>query len=1297
MKNLTLGLIGLLSAAAGVAADTVWRPQPLAAAPESRRVLVVKQGMEHNRTMDGNVHGITSHHRYRIDRHPDTSRWKIRTAPEDVKRFRDLDVDGDGRADNDAVAAHVWDLSLANPISMVAPWYDTSIGSQRFTGGIAIYQANIASTGFTEDGMNDTEEGPVNQPRRNWTLFREIVDLFSPFRMCALFVWQKPDFLNGGATGRVSFDDTCEIRHWPGRYFMGIDAMRLVVRNGDQFYLSEQTYRLIGLHGIKPTQTRWAKHNPKAPHDIWLDPARMKFEEVKFEDVTAIGWYMTKDQLVAGYVGCKWEAFEADAIVTAPRRSSNLLAMAKLQEPGVPALYLATCEVPYELWRKIHRVVRAPAHAGFPGFNFDAQGDMGSMDYTVRVDPAHAWTDSQNQPVTDISFYDMIAWCNALSVYESRTPCYYEDPQFHTVFREVLQSPAAGPARPMPKIHVKWDADGFRLPTPAEWSLGGGGNQPAPTRATHAVGQVSANAKGIYDLAGNVWEPVWTFGDVLDPAQFRELMVVGGSFLSPASPQSISASPYGDDAFHGRFDIGLRLVRRDTGLAAPPTGTAGAAPIWTIRRGEKTAPVAAGQLQTPVRKPIVPTVAIPGRNYALGTHEVTFAQYRAVHDWAVAHGYEFDYGGEMGSMAYWGFGDDWAPGVRTAEEPVTGVCHNDVLLWLNALSKLEGRTPVYYADAGFTQVLQRAVHYRPDMATHAELTARAEQGGGVGGGARGVEAICTPFHVRTDADGYRLPNHEEFRHAAFAGSGGKFPWGDDPAGGREHAWLADWSGFQTHSVGRAQPNAFGLFDMIGNVSELPQDATGPAEGMSGGYAFRLGGSFLDVVDKFDAVLRLPRLAAKNAPSQLRGLVYPDIGFRVLRQTAAAAAASRPAAVRPHETESPPARKTRNQALSAGTPFLTEFDPLQGQVHRANLQRTGEHQTAGVPRLTGVKWTMPTGGPVRSSPVVVGGVAYVGSYDGSVYAIDAGTGAKRWQHDTGGPVSGSAAVTSRVVYITSEAGRLLALDARDGRVLWQADTGGKTAGSPAMADGKVFVGGGAPRGGGTMLSMSARPLLAFDAATGASVWAGESGPQGHAAIATDGTRLYAGVNASNYGAFSPADGRLAWTYQSGHQRRQFASLTVVGDAVFVPVAIGGFVARLDAATGRQQWINSAHEPNLHQSMNHGGDFGHETFTDLAVSEGLVFGTFNDGQVIAFSAATGAKVWTVRCGPAVQSSPSVAAGMLYVGSWDEHLYALDARTGAVRWKQRLGGKVNSSPWPGDGVVYVGCDDGRVYAVH
>ena len=221
------------------------------------------------------------------------------------------------------------------------------------------------------------------------------------------------------------------------------------------------------------------------------------------------------------------------------------------------------------------------------------------------------------------------------------------------------------------------------------------------------------------------------------------------------------------------------------------------------------------------------------------------------------------------------------------------------------------------------------------------------------------------------------------------------------------------------------------------------------------------------------------------------------------------------------------------------------------------------------------------------------------------------------------------------------------------------------------------------------------MLAFEAATGRRLWSGDAGPQGYGAVATEGRRLYAGVGGNNYGAFSLDDGRSPWVYRKGHQRRQFMSMTVTGDAVFVPETIGGYVVRLDAADGKERWINSACEANLKHEMNNGGEFGHETFTDLAVAGGLVYGGFNDGQFIAFDAETGEKRWVFQAEKPIQSSPSVAGGLVYFGGWDGHLYALDAKTGALAWKHDLGARILSSPWPGDGVLYVGGDDGKLYA--
>src|SRR2546430_16522271 len=65
----------------------------------------------------------------------------------------------------------------------------------------------------------------------------------------------------------------------------------------------------------------------------------------------------------------------------------------------------------------------------------------------------------------------------------------------------------------------------------------------------------------------------------------------------------------------------------------------------------------------------------------------------------------------------------------------------------------------------------------------------------------------------------------------------------------------------------------------------------------------------------------------------------------------------------------------------------------------------------------------------------------------------------------------------------------------------------------------------------------------------------------------------------------------------------------------------------------------------------------------------------------------KAWTYTTGDAIESSPVVAGGIVYIGSKDHTLYALDARTGAEIWSYTTGGAIYSTPTVVNDVVYIG----------
>ena len=90
--------------------------------------------------------------------------------------------------------------------------------------------------------------------------------------------------------------------------------------------------------------------------------------------------------------------------------------------------------------------------------------------------------------------------------------------------------------------------------------------------------------------------------------------------------------------------------------------------------------------------------------------------------------------------------------------------------------------------------------------------------------------------------------------------------------------------------------------------------------------------------------------------------------------------------------------------------------------------------------------------------------------------------------------------------------------------------------------------------------------------------------------------------------------------------------------------------------------------------------------------------------ALSAATRAAKCPFKAGDTGPSSPAIANGVLFVGSWDSYFYALDAATGNDLWRFKTGEDpkihnqvgIQSSAAVADGIVYFGCRDSNLYAV-
>jgi formylglycine-generating enzyme required for sulfatase activity len=118
-----------------------------------------------------------------------------------------------------------------------------------------------------------------------------------------------------------------------------------------------------------------------------------------------------------------------------------------------------------------------------------------------------------------------------------------------------------------------------------------------------------------------------------------------------------------------------------------------------------------------------------------------------------------------------------------------------------------------------------------------------------------VQDFLRKLNAKEGGNRYRLPTEAEWEYAARAGSTTAYGFGSDASRLGEYAWYRDNSGGKTRPVGQLKPNAWGLYDMHGNVMEWVQDWYGryPAESVtdpqgpaSGSHRMRRGGAWNSV-------------------------------------------------------------------------------------------------------------------------------------------------------------------------------------------------------------------------------------------------------------------------------------------------------------------------------------------------------------------------------------------------------------------------------------------------------------------
>lgn len=312
----------------------------------------------------------------------------------------------------------------------------------------------------------------------------------------------------------------------------------------------------------------------------------------------------------------------------------------------------------------------------------------------------------------------------------------------------------------------------------------------------------------------------------------------------------------------------------------------------------------------------------------------------------------------------------------------------------------------------------------------------------------------------------------------------------------------------------------------------------------------------------------------------------------------------------------------------------------------DLRNSSYNTTTNIAEEVGIKWKHRTGNSVLSSPSVVNGTVYVGSWGENLYAFDTESGDVKWRFKTessapyssyGGRVGSSPYVADGMVVFGSWDGYVYAVDTESGNEVWRFDASSMVRSSPIINDDTVYIGD----------------------------WAGKMN------------------------ALSLEDGTKLWSYETG--RDHIYSTPCFGEDCLYFGAMdsnprggpeGGELHAVDADSGERLWEFTENggvgsSPSLHEGT-------------------LYFGSF-DNNVYAVDSESGEEIWSFETGDRIASSPAVDGERVYIGSWDNSLYALDLDDGSLSWSYSTDDRLYASNVTAtEDAVYFGSHDGYLRAV-
>jgi outer membrane protein assembly factor BamB len=291
------------------------------------------------------------------------------------------------------------------------------------------------------------------------------------------------------------------------------------------------------------------------------------------------------------------------------------------------------------------------------------------------------------------------------------------------------------------------------------------------------------------------------------------------------------------------------------------------------------------------------------------------------------------------------------------------------------------------------------------------------------------------------------------------------------------------------------------------------------------------------------------------------------------------------------------------------------------------------------------WTFAdAGAPAAISPVVYGGIVFIATTGGGLYALNQYNGSLVWSKPLESPLISSPVVDADVIYQATSSGKVYCLDREKGRLNWVFPATKRGIGSVhaslLLADDSLIA-----------VTMKGK-IFCLDRKTGKSRWltpvrAGESLGEVTAGPAASEARLVVAARDGYVLCCSLDDGRVLWRFPEEPLATKILSTPAICHGMVYFAERGGKCYALDLATGGDRW-------------------------DLATQLAGI----------------------------VEGSPAVAGERVFIGTWDS-LFCLDRFAGGILWKARNENlpsldSINTTPVvTASGQVLYGGDSGYFYA--